>query len=224
MDKDYKIRIAIVDDDTMTANLLRELFDRNDVIDTIYTANSGNELLDRLENDDLQPDIVLLDLRMKDGDGFEVLEKLSKKDKIVKVIVMSNYYNLSLVEPMLNLGCDAFLPKDINIKELLDIIEKVHRHGHFFSEEQIVNLRKQVTKKRQKLDIECENGLSSREIEVLKLLTQELTAKQIADKLFVSTKTIEAHKSSLLLKTGVKNTAGLIIYAFQNKLIDSIGV
>ncbi len=224
MDKSYRIKIAIVDDDTMTANLLLELFDRSDVIDTLYTANSGNELLGRLENDDLLPDIVLLDIRMKDGDGFEVLEKLSMKDKVVKVIVMSNYYNLSLVEPMLNLGCDAFLSKDINIKELLKIIEKVYIQGHYFSEEQIVNLRKQTAKKRQKLHAEYKDDLSSREIEILKLLAQQLTTSQIADKLSVSIRTIEADKNNLLLKTGVKNTAGLIIYAFQKKIIDSVGV
>jgi DNA-binding NarL/FixJ family response regulator len=224
MDKDYRIKIAIVDDDTMTANLLRELFDRSDVIDTLYTAHSGNELLDRLENDSMQPDIVLLDLRMKDGDGFEVLEKLSKKDKIVKVIVMSNYYNLSLVEPMLNLGCDAFLPKEVEIKELLEVIEKVHSYGHYFLEEQIANLQKLVVKKKQKLHPESKDDLSNREIEVLKLLAQQLTTKEIGEKLFVTKKTIEVLKSNLLLKIGTKNTAGLIIYAIQNKLIDSIEV
>lgn len=224
MDKDYRIKVAIVDDDTMTANLLRELFDRSDLIDTLYIAHSGNELLERLENDSMQPDIVLLDLRMKDGDGFEVLEKLSKKDKIVKIIVMSNYYNLSLVEPMLNLGCDSFLPKEVEFKELLEVIDKVHTSGHYFLEEQIENLQKQAINKRQKLHSESKDDLSVREIEVLKLLAQQLTTKEIAEKLFVSKKTIEVLKSNLLLKIGTKNTAGLIIYAIQNKIIDSIEV
>ena len=217
--QDLSIRVAIVDDDNMVANLLREFFDRSDIIDTIYVANSGNQFFKKLEQEDVLPDVVLLDLRMKDGDGFEVLERLSEKEKPFRIIVMSNYYNLALTEPMLKLGCDAFLPKQIEVKELLEVIEKVYKFGHYFPEELIVNLGKQVAKRNQKICTESKS-LSPEEIQVLELLSQQFSTKEIAEKMFLSVKAVEAHKSNLLLKTGVKNTAGLIIYAIQNKLIE----
>ncbi|MFY0630345.1 MAG: response regulator transcription factor [Flavobacteriaceae bacterium] len=218
--QDLSIRVAIVDDDNMVANLLREFFDRSDIIDTIYVANSGNQFFEKLEEEDILPDVVLLDLRMKDGDGFEVLERLSEREKLFKVIVMSNYYNLALTEPMLKLGCDAFLPKQIEIKELLEVIEKVHLCGHYFPEELIVNLGKQVARKNSEVCAESKDTLSPREIEVLELLSQQLSIEEISKRMFLTIKEVQAHKSNLLLKTGVKNTAGLVIYAIQNKLID----
>lgn len=219
-EQNSKIKLAMVDDDTMVSNLLKDYFDRTDKIKTILIANSGNQFLEQLESAETLPEILVLDLRMKDGSGLEVLDQLSKMEKVIKVIVMSSHYNPSYMGQMLKLGADAFLPKEIDPEELVTIIETVYKKGHYFTEEQIVNLRSQVSPKSPKLNINSQDALSARELEVLALLCQQLTAKEIAEKLFVSPKTVEMHKSNLLLKTGVKNTAGLIIYAIQKKLIN----
>lgn len=214
------INIAIVDDDTMVANLLIDFFERNSNIKTLYTVNSGNSFLEKLDNHSTMPEVIVLDLRMKNGTGLEVLEQLSKRSIKPKVIVMSSHYDASYMGQMLKLGCDAFLPKEIDPEELIEIIYKVKQYGHYFSEEQIVSLRAQVSSKSPKVYLDSKDSLSERELEVLQLLCQQLTTKQIAERLFISPKTVEMHKSNLLIKTGVKNSVGLIIYAIQNNLVD----
>lgn len=218
--QDAVIKIVIVDDDMMIASLLRGFFEGINTIEVLYTANGGNPFLEKLETNEIFPDIILLDLRMKNGTGIEVLEKLSKMEPRIKTIVMSSHYNPSYMGQMLRLGCDAFLPKENEPEELVEIIHEVHEKGHYFSQEQIESLRKQVGTKSPKLHVNSKDGLSSRELEVLEMLCQQRTTKGIADKMFVSPKTVEAHKSNLLVKTGVKNSVGLIIYAIQNKLVD----
>ena len=214
------IKIVIVDDDVMIASLLRGFFESVNTIEVLYTANSGNQFLEKLEEHKVLPDIILLDLRMKNGTGLEVLEKLSKMEQKIKTIVMSSHYNPSYMGQMLKLGCDAFLHKENEPEELVEIIHEVYEKGHYFSQEQIESLRKQVTTKSPRLNVNSKDSLSSRELEVLEMLCQQRTTKGIADKMFVSPKTVEAHKSNLLVKTGVKNSVGLIIYAIQNKLVD----
>ncbi|WP_430412301.1 response regulator transcription factor [Kordia sp.] len=219
-DNTLTINIAIIDDDTMVANLLVDFFERNSTIKTLYTVNSGNSFLEKLNNHVTMPEVILLDLRMNNGSGLDVLEALSKRSEKPKVIVMSSHYDPYYMGQMLKLGCDAFLPKEIDPEELIEVIYKVQQHGHYFSEEQIVSLREQVSPKSPKIYLDSKDSLSERELEVLQLVCQQLTTKEIAEKLFISPKTVEMHKSNLLIKTGVKNSVGLIIYAIQNNLVD----
>lgn len=215
-----EIKIAIIDDDRLVTVLLQDFLEQNTTIKPIYTANSGQEFLRKLEKHPQQPDVILLDLRMDDGSGLDVLNELGKSKVDFKIIVMTSHYNPVFTGQMLRFGCDAFLPKEIDPEELVGIIEAVYKTGHYFLEEQIINLRKQVSARSPKLKFESKDTLSERELEVLRLVCEQLTSKEIADRLFISVKTIEMHKSNLLLKTGVKNSMGLIIYAVQNKLID----
>jgi DNA-binding NarL/FixJ family response regulator len=214
------IKIAIVDDDIMVSALLRDFFERTGTIKTLYIANSGNQFLEEFGNNVEIPDVILLDLRMKNGSGLEVLEELSRMEERPKIIVMSSHYDASYMGQMLKLGCDAFLPKEIDPEELIEIMHKVYEYGHYFLEEQIVSLRKQVATKSPKLHLNSKDILSERELEGLELLCLQLTTLEIADRLFISPKTVEMHKSNLLVKTGVRNSVGLIMYAVQNKLID----
>ncbi|WBX77178.1 response regulator transcription factor [Tenacibaculum ovolyticum] len=214
------IKIAIVDDDVMVSALLRDFFERTGTIKTVYIASSGNQFLEEFRNNVKIPDVILLDLRMRNGSGLEVLEELSRMEERPKIIVMSSHYDASYMGQMLKLGCDAFLPKEIDPEELIEIIHKVYEYGHYFLEEQIVSLRKQVATKSPKLHLNSKDSLSERELDVLELLCQQLTTKEIADRLFISPKTVEMHKGNLLIKTGVRNSVGLIMYAVQNKLID----
>ncbi len=214
------IKIAIVDDDIITTSLLKDFFETSSNIKVLYTANSGNHFLKKWKEEEILPDIVLLDLRMKNGTGLDVLEKLSDEKQEIKTIVISSHYKASYTGQMLKLGCDAFLPKEMGPEELVEIICEVFEKGHYFLQEQIEGLRKQVATKSPKLYLNSKDGLSSRELEVLEMLCQQLTTKEIGDKMYISPKTVEAHKSNLLVKTGVKNSVGLIIYAIQNKLVN----
>jgi DNA-binding NarL/FixJ family response regulator len=219
-EKYANIQLAIVEDDTMVAQLLKNHIERDREIDVQYVVNSGNKFFQKLKETTKHPDIVLLDLRMQHGNGLEVLEMLSKEAYSIKTIVMTSHYSISFVGQMIRLGCNAFLPKDIDPDELIVVIKEVAHRGHYFTEEQLEIMRKQINPKSPKLHIETKESLSPRELEVLSLIAQQLTTKEIGERLFISYKTVEMHKSKLLSKTGTRNSAGLIMYAIKNKLID----
>ena len=218
---DISINLAVVDDDTLVVQLLTDFLQAQNNFHIVLTANSGNQFLEQLEREEKKLDIVLLDLRMEDGDGLETITKLSTYYPRLRIIVLSSYYKASSTGYMLKLGVHAFIPKETDKEELIGIIREVHNKDHFFTTEQVQVLRNQINHKAPKLYTNSKDALSRRELEVLQFICQQYTAKQIAEVLFVSTKTIEAHKSNLLLKIGVKNTAGLIIYAVQNQLVNA---
>ncbi|WP_338813068.1 response regulator transcription factor [Bernardetia sp. Wsw4-3y2] len=214
------ISVSLVDDDKLVVDLLKEFLDSQDNISVSITAFGGIEFIEKLKNADSIPHVVILDLKMKDGDGIEVIEQVTKNYPELKIIVLSSYYKASFLGYMLKIGVHAFVPKETDKFELLKIILDVHEKGHFFTSDQVEVVRQQVSNKAPILNIESKDALSEREIDVLQLICQQFTAKEIGDKLFISTKTVEAHKSNLLLKTGVRNTAGLIVYAVKNHIID----
>ena len=216
-----KINLAIVDDDQLVVELLTNFLQEQYNLNVLMTATSGNRFIEKLEYRKELPDIVLLDLRMDDGDGIETINQFIKEYPKLKIIVLCSYYKASSTLYMLKLGVHAFLPKEIDQEELIEIIDEVHNKELYFTVGQIEVLRNQISHKTPKQYTNSKDALSSRELEVLQLICQQYTTKEIAEKLFVTTKTIEAHKSNLLLKTGVKNTAGLIIYAVQNQLVNA---
>lgn len=217
--KSNPIKIGIVDNDVLFVQLLSSYINNQPNMEVVYTSSSGNEYLKVAKDTDL--DVLVLDLKMSEGSGIDVLEELSKWESDIKTIVLSSYYRRSFIGQMLKLGANAFFPKEIEPDEFITIIEAVHEQGHYFSEEQIEVMRSQLSSKTPKFHQNKKDRLSSREIEVLELLCQQLNTKEIAERMFISVKTVESHKSNLLLKTGVRNTAGLVIYAVQNNIVDA---
>ncbi len=213
-----KIKLAIVDDDLLFVQLLKNYIDNYKTTEVVLTNTNGNDFLKVINT--ISIDIVILDLRMEEGNGLDVLEDLKAKDINLKIIVLSGFYRRSFMGQMLKLGVNAFLPKETDQEELIKVIESVYNNGHYFSGEQVSVMRKQLSNKLPEFHAQNKDHLTSREIDVLKLLCQQLKTREIADKLFISPKTVETHKSNLILKAGVKNTAGLVIYAIQNNIIN----
>lgn len=211
------IRIGIIDDDILFAQLLKDFIDRHPSMEVVLVRSNGNDFLKDFEYSSL--DVVILDLRMANGNGVEVMEELIKREVDIRTVVLSSFYRESFIGQMLKLGASAFFPKEIAKEELITVLEKVYHFGHHFSKEQVDVMRKQLSNKLPQFDHPHKDGLTKREIDVLKLLCKQLSTKEIAEKLFISPKTVETHKSNLTVKVGVKNTAGLIIYAIQNKIV-----
>lgn len=221
MNKENIIRIGIVDDDRLIVQLMTKFLENEGAYKVVLTALSGNQLLELLESDEQElPDVILLDLRMKDGSGLDVLKKLQQTENSYKVIVLSTFYKPSFLGQMLKLGVSAFLPKEVGQQKLLHVIQEVYVRGHSFGSDQIEMLRSQISPKSPEYHLSQKDDITKRELEVLQLCCQQFTNQEIADQLFISIKTVETHKGNLLSKTGAKNIAGLIIYAIQNDLID----
>lgn len=213
-----KLNIAIADDDLLFVQLLKKYIEQDDRYHVSLMATSGNAFMSEINHHSI--DILILDLRMANGDGLAVMSALSQKESEIKIVVLSSFYRRSFMGQMLKMGAHAFLPKEIELEELLHVIDSVYHKGHYFSNEQIDVMRGQLSNKLPEFHAFSKDELTEREVDVLRLVCQQQSTKEIADSLFISPKTVETHKTNLMIKTCVKNMAGLVIYAVQNNIVD----
>ena len=182
---------------------------------------TGKEVIDWAE--DHYADILILDINMPEYDGIEVLKFFKIKKINLKVIILSSYDDVKLVQEMINLGASGFLSKDSAGQHIVEAIRTVHAGEQYFSDTIKNNLLKLFTGKNVKLGQRPQstivNSLTDRETEVLKLISQEYSSPEIAQILNISQSTVDTYRKSLLKKTNVKNAVGLAMYAVKNKII-----
>lgn len=214
------ITIALVDDDALIVSLLQDFLGNQKDMEICYTADSGEMLMEKIAKESALPDVMILDLNMKGINGVEVTEFLKQNYPSIKVILMTSHYKRSFMGFMLKTGVAAFIPKGISPIQLVEIIKEIYDKGFYFMEDQLGVLREQISHKSPKPTLIERNKLTEREIEVLKLICFQKTAKEIGEKLFITPRTVEGHKSNLFIKTEARNIAGLVIYAIQNDYIE----
>jgi DNA-binding NarL/FixJ family response regulator len=219
------IRLAIVDDEALIVQLLKGFLEQEKEFSVVLMAHDGEEFLDKFQQypQEERPEIVLMDMRMKKMHGDEAIKILKEKYPETKAITLSSHYKESFLGYMLKVGVNAFVPKGISPDLLREVIWNVHTKGFYFLEEQVEAMRSQIDSNSPEPVLSSTNTLTKREIEILRLLCEQHTTPEIAEKLFLSKRTVETHRNNLLLKTGAKNTAGLIIYAVQKKLVNIDG-
>lgn len=214
------IRLGLVDDEQLIVTLLEQFFNAQPDVEVLLTANSGADLQAQLAHATALPDILLLDLRMPDMDGVEVAQWLQEHHPSIQIVVVSSHYQKAFMGYLLKTGVSGFLPKGILPQQLLSIVQTVYDQGYYFLPEQVDIMRQQITSKAPKPNLNMPISITTREQEILELLCQQKTAQEIADALFITKRTVEGHKNNLLSKTGMKNTAGLIVYAIKEGLVD----
>lgn len=216
-----KIKIALVDDEELILEGVKMLLSLEKSISVTITSNNGPDFLENLPNlspEDF-PDIALVDIQMKPMDGFELVEILRQKYPDLKIIILSSHYKSSILGYMIKLGVSAFLPKNSNKKAFIEAITEVYKTGLYFTAEDhqmLFSYMNNPPKTKSLFDLEDE--LTEREKDVVKLICQELTNHEIAEKLFLSPRTIESHRQRILDKIGAKNTVGIVIYAVVNEI------
>lgn len=213
-------KIAIVDDESLFVEGLRLIFGKEETIELTLTADSGERFLRSLSECPAEkfPEIVLVDILMKPMNGFELVEKLIASYPDLKIIVLSSHYKDNFLGYMVKLGAAAFIPKNADKALLLEAIRCVRMSGIYFTrrdQEMLVTYMRNPTKKP---TFAISEDLSERETEVLKLICSEYTNQEIAQKLFISKRTVESHRQRILDKVGAKNTVGLVIYAISNEI------
>lgn len=205
------INVAIVDDQVIILNGLQKILAEANHINVSALYNNGDELLEGLEK--AQPDVLLLDIQMPGRSGIELAAIISKKYPSVKMIALTNVDVLTQMKQMLQKGCLGYLLKDVSPQILINAIETVHNGEQFLNE----NLKKQLLSSLSGQD--DKQLITRREKEILKLILEENTNQDIANKLFLSLRTVENHRNNLLQKLNVKNTAGLVKVALQEGLV-----
>ena len=216
-----KIKVHIADDHKILIEGIVAVINTESDIEVEGFSLTGKEVIDWAE--DHSADILILDINMPIYDGIEVLKFFKIKKINLKVIILSSYDDVKLVQEMINLGASGFLSKDSAGQHIVEAIRTVHAGEQYFSDTIKNNLLKLFTGKNVKLGQRPQstivNSLTDRETEVLKLISQEYSSPEIAQILNISQSTVDTYRKSLLKKTNVKNAVGLAMYAVKNKII-----
>lgn len=215
-----KIKIAIADDQTLFRQTLGTLIKGVDQFELVAEAESGDDLLRQLRQYNIAPIVALIDMKMPGMNGLELHKILQQDHPQVKVIVLSIYNEKRLVSTMIDAGACSYLEKNCDKDELIGAITSVYKNGFYMNNQIMEALRSPVSSRNRpvKSFTEIPFDITRREQEILKLICLELSNAEIADQLFLSTRTVEGHRNNLIIKTGCKNTAGLVLFAVKNNI------
>lgn len=215
-----KINIAIADDHRIfRKSFIRFLHDTAD-IKVVIEASNGADLLEQLTASDKKPDLILLDIQMPVMNGIQCLTHLKDKFADIPVIILSQLFAEQYLKKAMLLGVCGYFTKDADPDEVIAAIQK-HRQGVFLYEK---SLEDEVLKLSDAKELSYENNkekadFSKRELEIIYWTYQELTSKAIADKLNISTRTVDSHKDKLLKKTGCRSFLGVVVLAMELHLL-----
>jgi DNA-binding NarL/FixJ family response regulator len=209
--------MIIVDDHLIFKQGLKAMITAEDIATVIGEASNGQEFLDILV--DCKPDLVLMDIDMPQMNGLEATQKAIELMPDIKIIALTMFSDEEYYYKMIDMGVKGFILKSTGINELEKAVHDVMLGESYFSNELLRNIIKNFSRKPANKRPDT-NKLTVREIEILKEICQGCTTDEIADKLNISPKTVKSHRSNLLEKTGCKNSAGLILYAIKNKIVN----
>ncbi|MEO0582140.1 MAG: response regulator transcription factor [Bacteroidota bacterium] len=215
------IRVAIADDETLFREGLKQLIEGFERITVTMEAYDGANLIDQLAATEALPHILLLDLNMPAMTGIEATKVLREQYPDVKVIVLSTHFNKAFILNMVELGASSYLPKNCKPDELENTIHKVFEKGFYYSTEVMMVIRENMMRK-SKPKARFLPELTRRELEVLQLICEQYSSTEIAEKLFISPRTVDGHRNNLLEKLSCRNTAGLVVYAIHHKLVEVV--
>ena len=209
-----KIKVLLVDDHQIILDGIKSLLEGTPDIDVVALANNGREALNTF--DILSIDIVLMDIDMPNLNGIDATKQISAKFKDVKVIMLTMHNESSMINNLIDIGASGYLLKNSSKEELLDAIYKVFKGEKYFSTEVTMSL----LNKNQSKSSSSKVDFTKRELDVIKLLVDGHTNKEVGDKLFISHRTVDTHRTNIMKKVGVNNVAGLISFAIKNGLVE----
>lgn len=213
------IKIMIVDDHQLIVDGLKSLLSGEKNIRIVAEASNGKEALRQLETEEV--DVILMDIEMPVMNGCDATRAIISEYPYIKIIALTSFDERSIISKMLNAGASGYLLKNIKKEILLEAIETVVKGEPYYSSEISIIMEKPTAeealapKNPQALSV-----LTDREIEVLKLIVLGISNKEAAEKLFVSPKTIDVHRTNIMRKLDIHNLAGLVKLALENHLLD----
>jgi DNA-binding NarL/FixJ family response regulator len=212
------IKIILVDDEILFRKGISFLLEKEKNIKVIFEASDGSELISFLKESSIHPDIIIMDLKMPILNGVEATKLIRNEFPKIKIIALTSYNSKSFVANMISVGAVSYLVKNATPQELLLTINEVAAKGFYYDEFVMKNIQENMCVSKNIKSHLDNNFLTSRELEILKLICEQKNTVEIAEKLFISPRTVEGHRNNLLLKTESKNIAGLVVYAIQNEI------
>ncbi|MDO8367191.1 MAG: response regulator transcription factor [Saprospiraceae bacterium] len=211
------IHVAIAEDQRLFRECLVSLLNGYDNVNVNVEAANGMELLEKLYVAAPTPQVVLLDLTMPEMNGLDTTRQLKKLFPEMKIIILSVHSEERHIVHMVGEGVNGYLVKNSELSEVVQAVQAVHEKGFYFNESVMRAIHSGMAHKHEK-SYNPNSPLTAREKEILELVCQEHTTPEIAEKLFLSVRTVDGHRNNLLEKTGARNTAGLVIYALRHDL------
>jgi DNA-binding NarL/FixJ family response regulator len=210
------IQVIIVDDHKLVTDCIGLFLKGARNIMVAGVAHSGAESLNMLKK--IKPDVVLVDITMPEMSGIQLTAAIKKKFPHIKVLILSMHSDYNNISEAIDAGADGYVPKDVSSEELVEAITTVSKGKNYFHSTISDEIVKNYASKRQQ-DESVLPQLTRRELEVLQLFAEGYNNSEIAEKLFLSVRTIESHKNHILQKTNMKNSVELIKFAIKNKII-----
>lgn len=215
---DKTINVLIADDHTLFRKGMSMMVKTFPGVETVHDVENGQKALDFMAN---QPvDILLLDLEMPVLDGWETSKKVVSKFPDTYIIMISMHDSLSLISDLIEIGVHSYLLKSAEPEEVQKAMVSVINNDFYYNQLVAKALHQKVKQSgHEKLYSHEKSQLTKREIEILELICQELTMKEIGEHLFISEQTIHTHRKNLMRKTEAKNAVGLVKFAIQNQIV-----
>jgi DNA-binding NarL/FixJ family response regulator len=215
-----KIKIYLADDHQVLLDGIQFLLNTIPDFEVVGFSLNGKNLYEEVISS--KADILILDLNMPEKDGVEVIKEFAQRGIPCKVIILSSYDDLKLIKEVMRLGANAYLTKKCAGENIVEAIYAVNNGEDYFCKsvrEKIFNLVTQNNRKVNKNFSLANSILTERELEIITLISLELSGKEISEKLFISTNTVETHRKNIMKKIDAKNTISLVKYAIKNNLI-----
>ena len=209
-----KIKVMIVDDHAIMRDGIRALLNLHDDIQIVAEASEGNEALEKAE--ELTPDVVIMDIAMPGMDGLEAARRIKNKNLGVKILVLTQHDNKEYILSVIKTGASGYVPKRALGSELVSAIRAVHKGDSFLYPSAATALMEEYL---QQAEAEPYDRLTQREREILKLIADGYSSREIADMLFISMKTTQGHRAKIMEKLNLHNRTELIKYAMRKGLV-----
>jgi len=215
-----KIKLILVDDHQLVRTGIANLLSGEPGFEIIGEASESREMFDLLRR--MQPDIAVLDIALPGMSGIEITKKLHSDFPGIRILILSMHTSEEFIFNAINSGARGYLPKNTSRKELIEAIYAIYRGEEYFAESiSNVILKSYIKKAKSNVpdDENKENLLSKRELEVLRLFAEGMTNQEIADKLFISIRTVESHKNHIMARLELKTTVDLVKFAIRNNIV-----
>lgn len=214
-----RIRYMVADDHSIFRQGLKLALNDDPALDFLGEAADGAELLAKLES--INPDVVLLDLKMPRIDGIEATREIKQRYPQVKILILTMHDDEQFILHLLEIGAHGYLLKNVDADEIKLAMHAVYENGCYFSDHvSRIMLKTLVQKSKTTPQFKKEIVLNDRELDVLHLICEGLTAVEIGKQIYLSHRTVEGIRASIQEKIGVRNNAGLIMYAFKNGIVE----
>jgi len=212
------IKIIIADDHEIFRDGLKLMLSKYPEIQIAGEAQNGSELIEMVNTH--RPDVILTDIKMPVMDGVDAVKKIVAANKDAAVICLSMFDEDDLILDMMEAGAKGYLLKNSDKTEIIDAITTVYHGNYYYSKSTSHKMINLIAKSRfNPYSKKMRPEFSEREIEIIQLICNEHSNKEIGEKLFLSSRTVEGHRQRIMEKMDVKNSIGLVVYALKNELV-----